>query len=69
MIVLNAILAIVIALLIISGAFVLFGTVVGVTFGVFGAIMGAIWNVLFSPIPVIVFVVWLIFRRSRAKTS
>ncbi|NLB28949.1 MAG: hypothetical protein GX823_01785 [Clostridiales bacterium] len=51
MIVLNTILAIVIALLIISGAFVLFGTVVGVTFGVFGAIMGAIWNVLLARFP------------------
>jgi len=40
----------------------LFGAVLGITFGILGAAFGFLWRVIFSPLILIVLIVWIVFR-------
>lgn len=60
--VLKIIVFIVLGIIVISALFSLIGVVLGLTFG----ILGFIWR-LFGPIILIVLIVWLVVKRSKAK--
>lgn len=62
---LTALVAIVVALAIISGAFMLIGAVFSLTFGIIGVIMSAIWKIVFSPLGLIIIVIYIIYRVTR----
>lgn len=62
---LTALVAIVVALATISGAFMLIGAVFSLTFGIIGVIMSAIWKIVFSPLGLIIIVIYIIYRVTR----
>jgi len=66
---LTVILVVVLVLFAVSGVFALFGSIVGFTFGVLGSVMAVIWDIMFSPLPIIVLIVWLICRHYYVKTK
>jgi len=63
--VLTTLAAIVIVLLIVSGLFTLIGAVFSLTFGIISVIMSMVWKILFSPLGLIVIVVYIIYRVNR----
>ena len=49
-----------VVIFLITGVFSLLGSVLRITFGVIGAFFSFIWRVIFTPIILIVFVIWLV---------
>ena len=55
-------LIVIIAILLISSIFSMLGALLGIAFGVIGAAFGFAWRVIFSPIILIVCIVWLVSK-------
>ena len=52
-----------------SCIFSLLGTVLGIIFGAIGTMFGFLWRVIFSPIILIVLVVWIVSRVTNKRSS
>ena len=53
---------VIICLVVASALFSLLGAVLNITFGFIGSMFGFAWRVIFSPIIIIVFIVWLVVK-------
>ena len=66
---LKLILVVVIGILCVSALFNFLGAVLGITLGIIGSVLGFIWRVVFSPVLLILMILFIISRVNKKKQS
>ena len=57
------------AILVLSSLFSLLGAVLGIAFGVIGTALGFVWRVIFSPLILIVLIIFIVTKVAKKNSS